>query len=82
MDNLQYVIPGYREYKRVWSPEINKRLSNSRKTSSLKSRTSLVQNLSKQKAPFKKYLWRQRAPALEQEKLVSCHKGAFIREAP
>ena len=46
-DKLEYVIPGYREHKCVWSPEINERLSNSRKTSSLKSHTSLVQNLSK-----------------------------------
>ena len=28
-----------------------------------------------------KYLCRQRAPALEREKLVACQKGAFIREA-
>ena len=46
-DELEYVISGYREYKHVWSPEINESLSNSRKISSLKSRTSLVQNLSK-----------------------------------
>ena len=46
-DELEYVIPGYCEYKHVCSPEINERLSNSQKTSSLKSRTSLVQNLSK-----------------------------------
>ena len=26
-DELEYVIQGYREYKRVWSPEINERLS-------------------------------------------------------
>ena len=26
-DELEYVIPGYREYKRVWSPEINEKSS-------------------------------------------------------
>ena len=41
-DELEYIIPGYREYKRVWSPEINERLNNSRITSSLESRTSRV----------------------------------------
>ena len=44
---LEYVIAGYHEYKRVWSPEINERLNNSRRTSSLESRSSQVQNLSK-----------------------------------
>ena len=43
-DKLEYVIPGCRKYKRVWSP--GQRL-NSRRTSSLESRTSHVQNLSK-----------------------------------
>ena len=46
-DELEYVILGYREYKRILSQEINESLSNSRKISSLESRTSLVQNLSK-----------------------------------
>ena len=31
---------------------------------------------------LKKYSCRQRAPTIEQEKLVSCHKGTFIGEAP
>ena len=43
-DELEYVIPGYRKYKCVWSPEVNERLRNS---SSLKSHTSRAQNLSK-----------------------------------
>ena len=34
-DELEYVIPGYREYKHVLSPDINERLNNSRRTSSL-----------------------------------------------
>ena len=55
-NELEYVIQGYREYKHVWSPEINERLNNSQRTSSLESRTSRVQYPSKQKAPFKKYL--------------------------
>ena len=42
---LEYVIRGYHEYKRVWSPEINERLSN--RTSSLESRLSRLRNLSK-----------------------------------
>ena len=46
-DELEYAVPGYHEYKRVWSPEINERLSNSWKASSLKSRMSRVQNHSK-----------------------------------
>ena len=28
-DELEFVIPGYREYQRVWSPDINERLNNS-----------------------------------------------------
>ena len=47
IDELEYVIPGYHEYKYVWSPEINERLSNSQKTSSLERHMSLVQNFSK-----------------------------------
>ena len=39
---LEYAIRGCHEYKRVWSLEINERLSNSRRTSSLESRTSWV----------------------------------------
>ena len=34
------------------------------------------------KCPSKKYLCSQRAPALQQEILVSGLKGAFIREVP
>ena len=34
------------EYEHVWSPEINERLNNSQRTSSLESRMSRVQNLS------------------------------------
>ena len=43
---LEYIILGYHEYKCVWSPEINESLISSQRTSSLKSRTSWVQNLS------------------------------------
>ena len=43
-DELEYVIPGYRKYKCVWCPDINERFRNS---SSLESRTSRAQNLSK-----------------------------------
>ena len=43
---LEYVIPSYHKYKRTWGPEIIQRLNNSRKTSSLESRTSRVLNLS------------------------------------
>ena len=55
-NELEYVIQGYREYKHVWSPEINERLNNSQRTSSLESHTSRVQYPSKKKVPFKKYL--------------------------
>ena len=44
MDQLEYAIPSYREYKRVWSPE---RLNNSWRTSRLESRMSRAQNPSK-----------------------------------
>ena len=76
MDELEYIIPGYREYKRVWSPEINERLSNSRKTSSLESHTSRVQNLNR-KHPSKNIYG-----AKGREKLVYCHESTFIWEVP
>ena len=35
---LEYVIRGYHEYKRVWSPEINERLSTEIKTANPRDR--------------------------------------------
>ena len=48
--------------------------------SNVSSHESDAKSLLIESAP-KKYLWRQRAPALEREKFVSCQKGSFIREA-
>ena len=41
------MIPGYHEYERVWSPEIDETLNSNQRTSSLETHTSGVQNLSK-----------------------------------
>ena len=46
MDELEYVIPGYRDYKCVWSPEINEMLATVEELV-VSNHTSRVQYLSK-----------------------------------
>ena len=66
--------------QRIWSPEIKERLNNSRRTSSLESHMCQVQIVLKfnRKCTSK---WCKTAPVIEKI-LLSCHKGAFIREVP
>ena len=55
MDEVEYVIPGYHNYKCIWSPEINEMLATVEELV-VSNHTSRVQYLSKWKVPFKKYL--------------------------
>ena len=76
---LEYVIRGYHECKSVWSPEINERLSNSRTTSSLESRTSRVLNLSKEfQSDLRKIFMSPKGAHVRAGKI----RGAFIGESP
>ena len=56
MVELEYVIWGYHEYKCVWSLEINERLNNSWRTSSLESHTSRMQISLNRRHPSKNIL--------------------------
>ena len=52
-DYTDNAIPGYREYKHIWSPAINERLNNNQRTSSLEICVSRVQISLNRKFPSK-----------------------------